>query len=347
MRFSILRGALALLVSATAAACDYSSAYSPTAPHDVPPPQVAAFPTGLWTVSGALSEISRLDDAQLLTSGLKTPATRLFAPTVALTDLNSIAFDSAGTMWVGSRDSSSLVGFTNGNDAGTSAPSIIIRSKSRSIAEPSAMAFDADRALWVANAEGTIVRFDRTQLMASGSPVPAVTITGVAHPTGLAFDVTGALWVTDAADNTVSKFTRAQLLSSGNKAAAVVLTASGFSLVNPTGIAFDSFNNMWITNTGAQSVVAFRPPQRDATGSPVPFLTLAPGLLPLESPTGIAFDQTGNLWVMGISGLLSKFTALEIAASGPAEPSLQMRMDNHMLLWNIAFWPKPSGFPLN
>lgn len=140
---------------------------------------------------------------------------------------------------------------------------------------------------------------------------------------------------------------RGQLLASGNKTPAVVLSANGLSLVNPSGIAFDSFNNMWITNTGAQSVVAFRPPQRVATGSVAPFLTLSPGAMPLESPTGIAFDQTGNLWVMGLSGLLSKFTAAEIAASGPAEPSLQMRVDNHMLLWNIAFWPRPSGFPLN
>lgn len=346
MRFSILRGVLALLLTVTAGACDYSSAYKTTAPPD--PTPSAQFAAGLWTVNGALSEISGLDDSQLLSSGLKTPATRLFASTVALTSLNAIAFDSAGTMWIGSSDDSALAGFVAGDAATSMNPSIVIKSRDRSIAGPLGIAFDHDRSLWVANfAAGTIVRFDRSQLLASGAPTPTVTITGVPHPTGLAFDVSGTLWVTDIVSNTVSRYLRGQLLTSGDKPPAIVLSANGSSLVNPSGIAFDSFNNMWITNTGNQSVVAFRPPQRGSTGAPVPFLTLTPTQLPLENPAGIAFDQEGSLWIIGVSGLLSKFTARDIAASGPAEPTLQMRIEDHLLVWGIAFWPKPSGFPLN
>lgn len=346
MRFITLRAALALLVTATAAACDYP-AYPPTAPPEQPPP-TATFPAGLWTVSGALSEIARLDDDQLLTSGPKIPATKLFTSNVALTWLNSIAFDSTGTMWIGSRDDSVLAAFVGGDNSASATPSIIIKSKAQSLAGISGIAFDFDRSLWVANfAAGTIVRFDKTQLAASGSPVPSVTISGVAHPTGLAFDATGALWVTDAVANTISRYLRGQLLSSGDKEPAIVLSATGNSLVNPTGIAFDSFNNMWVANLGGQSVVAFRPPQRGSSGAPAPFLTLAPTVMPLDNPTGLAFDQDGSLWIMGVFGLLSKFTAADIAASGPAEPTLQMRIENHLLIWNIAFWPKPSGFPLN
>lgn len=347
MRFSTLRGALALLVTVAVAACGYSSAYQTVAPPDAPPP-TAAFSAGLWTVSGGLSEISRLDDTQLLTGGIKTPATALSTSRLSLFNLNSIAFDATGTMWIASREDSALAAFTNGTEAGLVSPTIIITPTSRSLAGPGAMAFDSDRSLWVANfSSGTIVRFDRTQITASGSPVPTVTIRGVAHPSGLAFDATGALWVTDALDNTVSRYLRGQLLTSGDKPPATVLSSADSSLVNPSGIAFDSFNNMWIANTGRNSVVAFRPPQRASTGSPAPFLRLAPELMPLESPASLAFDQTGNLWIMGISGLLSKFTALEIAASGPAEPSLQIRLSNHLLMWSIAFWPTPSGFPLH
>lgn len=346
MRFDALRGAVALVATLVSASCDYSSGY-PTAAPSGPPSPTASFPSGLWTVSGALSEIAGLDDSQLLTSGLKTPATRLSTSSVALSTLNSIAFDSTGTMWIASRDDSALVAFIANGNSGSAAPSLFIKSTARSLAGPSGIAFDFDRSLWVANsAAGTIVRFDKTGLAASGSPVPSVTITGIAHPTGLAFDATGALWVTDIVANTVAEYFRGQLLTSGDKPPAIVLTATGNSLVNPSGIAFDSFNNMWVANTGDESVVAFRPPQRGSSGSPAPFLTLAPTQLPLENPTGLAFDQDGSLWIIGASGNLSKFTARDIAASGPAEPTLQMRIENHRLLWNIAFWPKPSGFPL-
>ena len=349
MRFITLRGALALLVTATAAACDHSSAiYPPTAPPDPPPPPAASFPAGLWTVSGASSEIDGLDNSQLLTSGLKTPATTLFTSSVSLSTLNSIAFDANGTMWIGSREDSVLAAFVSDNKPGFTTPAIIIESNARSLAGISGLAFDIDQSLWVANSQaGTIVRFDKTQLTASGSPVPSVTITGIGHPTSLAFDATGALWITDILANTVSRYLRGQLLSSGDKQPAIVLSTTGSSLVNPTGIAFDSFNNMWIANIGEQSVVAFRPPQRASSGAPVPFLTLSPTEKPLNNPTGLAFDQDGSLWVIGVWGLLSKFTAPGIAASGPAEPALQMTIDDSLLAWNIAFWPKPSGFPLN
>lgn len=251
-------------------------------------------------------------------------------------------------MWIASRDDSVLAGFVAGDVVSSMDPSIIIKSKEGSIAGPLGIAFDHDRSLWVSNfVSGTIVRFDRSQLAVSGAPTPSVTITGIAHPTGLAFDAQGALWVTDILANTVSKYLRGQLFTSGDKPPAIVLSANGNSLVNPSGIAFDSFNNMWIANPGNQTVVAFRPPQRGSTSSPAPFLTLAPTQQPLENPAGIAFDQQGSLWIIGVSGLLSKFTADDIAASGPAEPTLQMRIENHLLVWGIAFWPKPSGFPLN
>jgi hypothetical protein len=50
---------------------------------------------------------------------------------------------------------------------------------------------------------------------------------------------------------------------------------------------------------------------------------------------------------MGLTGVLTKFMALEIAASGRVVPNLQIRIPDRVLFWSIAFWPKPAGFPLN
>lgn len=329
--------------------CDYNTDYT-SGPPVVYPPAATFFADGLWTVSGAPGEIARLDATQLLTGGTLTPATKLFTSSASLFTLNSIAFDDAGVMWVASEDDSELLGFAPGTEGATGfiTPSIILQSVSGSIARPTGMAFDNDGSLWIANfANGTIVRFDKSQLSKSGAPVPSVTITGVANPTGLAFDASATLWVTDLHANTVSRYLRGQLTTSGEKPPAIVLSASSNSLVNPAGIAFDSFNNMWIANTGGESVVEFRPPQRTSSGSPIPIVTLQPTETSLEVPAGLAFDAEGSLWIMGVHGTLSKFTAGSIAGSGNAEPLLQVKLANNVLLWSIAFWPKPSGFPIN
>jgi len=347
MRFSsILLGFVVLL----SAGCDYNAASVDYPPVVTPPPAQRSFAEGLWTVSGAPGEIDRLDATQLLESGTRTPATRFFTSSAGLFSLNTIAFDDAGVMWVASPDDSLLLGFSAPGESGSGAitPSIIIQPVAGSIATPAGMAFDSDGSLWIANfANGTIVRFDKSQLTSSGAPVPSRTITGIANPTGLAFDASGALWVSDLNLNTVSSYLRSQLLTSGNKEPAIVLGANGNLFVNPAGIAFDSFNNMWVANVSGESVTAFRPPQRAASGSPVPMTTIHPAETPLGAPAGLAFDGEGNLWVIGVQGMLSKFSIASIAGSGPAEPLLQVTVTNNTLLWSIAFFPKPVGFPLN
>lgn len=348
MRFGIIRASAALLLL-LAYGCD-NSLPDPVSPPVVEPPSTTVFPEGLWTVSGNPSEIVRLDESHLLTAGRIAPDTRLFTSSASLFTISSVAFDNSGVMWVASHADSAVYGFapTSENPPGFITPKRIIEANARSIAGPTGMAFARDGALWVANyTSGTIVRFDRTQLASSGAPVPSVTITGIAHPTGLAFDASGALWVTDILENTVSRYLVGQLLSSGDKPPAVVLSASDGSLNNPGGIAFDSFNNMWVANTGGGTVVAFRPPQRGASGSPSPFTTLGRTGPSLGNPVGLAFDPEGNLWIMNNWGTLSKFSIASIAASGPSAPDLQIEIEGHAFLWSIAFWPKPSGFPLN
>jgi sugar lactone lactonase YvrE len=355
MRCNTKRVTFALLLI-LAGGCEYKSDYvvGPP-PTDLPPVEPPApaqlFPEGLWSASGSPGEIVRLDPSQLLTNGDRTPATKLFTSSANLFTLNSVAFDATGRMWVASADDSLLLAFESGGPdaSGFTTPSIIIRPTSRSIAAPRGIAFDKQHGIWVANsASGAIVRFDRSQLGASGSPVPSVTITGVTHPTGLAFDATGALWVSDILANTVSRYLPSQLLESGRKTPAIILseTAEG-SLSNPAGIAFDSFNTMWVANAAGESVTAFRPIERAVSGSPSPSVTLRSTGPSLGAPVGLAFDPDGSLWIVGAAGVITKFTLATIGGSGPAEPSVQITVPSHTLFWSIAFWPKPIGFPLN
>src|SRR5215217_1197376 len=101
------------LVCVIFAGCSYDDSQTypyPTTPPVVNPPQ-AEFTNGLWTVSGSPSHILGLGESQLLADGTQTPATTLFTSSASLFTLNSVAFDSAGTLWVASRDDSALYGF--------------------------------------------------------------------------------------------------------------------------------------------------------------------------------------------------------------------------------------------
>ena len=332
-----------------AAACDYSP---PTSgyPQPVDPPVAEVFPDGLWTASGIPGEILRLEASQLATTGAQEPATRLSTSSANLFRLNSVAFDSHGMMWVASEDDSLLLAFTSENNGGSgfTTPKVVIGSVNRSIAGPTGIAFDRDHGLWVASfASGKLVHYSASQLAKSGSPAPSVVITGIRQPTSLAFDVSGALWVTDLFANTISRYLPSQLLSSGEKQPAIVLSANGVSIAHPTGIAFDAANNLWISNAADDAVVGFRPPQLTATGAPKPFVTVKPTETSINGPAGLAFDSFGNLWVAGASGVLTRFSLATITASGDAEPDAQIRLPNNALLWSVAFWPKPVGFPLN
>jgi sugar lactone lactonase YvrE len=301
--------------------------------------------------SGNPSAILRLDPVQLLENAELQPAKKLTTSSAGLFTLNSIAFDTDGTMWVASEDESLLLAFSPAaaNAAGPTPATVVIRSKAGSISGPSSLAFDKQHNLWVANyANGTIARFDRSALASSGSPTPSVVISGgVAHPTSLAFDAVGTLWVSDNQANTVSRYLVGQLLTSGEKEAAIVLSSNANSLVNPTGIAFDAAGNLWVANTGNQTVASFGIAQRGATGSPVPRVVLSPGSSSLIIPVALAFDADGSLWVMGGSGGLKIFVPDALDGEGSQQSSVKIVVSDHVLFWSIAFWPKPAGLPLN
>lgn len=331
-------------ILAIGAACDSNS----VAPTPLPPsPEVQP---GLWMASGSPSAILRLDPAQLLENASLEPAKKLTTSSAGLFTLNSIAFDTDGTMWVASEDESLLLAFSPAaaSSTGPTPATVVIRPKAGSISGPSSLAFDKQHNLWVANyANGTIARFDRPTLSASGSPTPSVVISGLGHPTSLAFDAVGTLWISDNQANTISRYLVGQLLTSGEKEAAIVLSSNANSLVNPAGIAFDAAGNLWVANTGNQTVASFGIAQRGATGSPVPRLVLSPGSSPLIIPVALAFDAEGSLWVMGGSGGLKKFEPDALDGEGSQQSSVKIVVSDHVLFWSIAFWPKPAGLPLN
>jgi sugar lactone lactonase YvrE len=192
------------------------------------------------------------------------------------------------------------------------------------------VAFDAVGSIWVTNyTASTIVKFTRSQFVATGAPTPtpAVTLSATSGslngPTGLAFDANGNLWVANATSNTVVRFAASQLAASGSPTPAVTLGATSGSLGGPSGLAFDASGsgNLWVTNTNASTVVEFTASQLGASGSPTPAVTLSAANGSLSSPSGLAFDASADLWVANdMSGTVVEFGASELAASGAPMP---------------------------
>ena len=343
MRNSFLKSTVALLF-AISTSCGYDS----TSPIYNPP--VVLSNIGLWTSSGSPSEILRLEPTQLNGSGNLTARTAINTSSSTLFTLNSIAFDTDGTMWVASQDDSTLLSFAPAKlgASGSVDASTFIESTDGSLSGPAGLAFDRQHRLWVANfSNGTLVRFDRGQLAAGRTQIPAIVINGPGHPTGLAFDASGALWMSDSRSNKIVKYSAEQLETSGFLTPAVVLSPLGTTLVNPTGLAFDASGNLWVANSGSQRIVKFSSEQLAATGSPVPQTILTPAAASAYFPEGLAFDSDGSLWVITVDGILDKFTSNQLLATGTPEPSVHLILPDRLLFWSVAFWPKPSGLPLN
>jgi sugar lactone lactonase YvrE len=362
-RTTVGRIALSLLF-ALAAGCSYDSgpgAYGdpstppPTAPPTAPPAAPPADPpispiNGIWTSSAIAPGMLRIATEQLDSNGAIVPATVLTTPSASLAGLNSVAFDNNGTLWIASQEDSVILGFTQ---------SLLVFSRSRvapriirpvdgSLSAPSGLAFDRGRHLWVSNqANGSLVRYHEEQLAQSGAPVPVVTLSGVGSPTALAFDAAGALWMADTRSQRLYKFGETKISETGAPIPDVVLTSTGNSIEVPTGIAFDSDGNLWVVNATRQTLVRFTPSQLAASGSPVPDVVLSMSAATARLPTGLAFDREGNLWVINVDGVLSKFDHAQLAGSGAPVPAVKKQLDGRAVFWSLAFWPKPIDLPLN
>jgi sugar lactone lactonase YvrE len=249
---------------------------------------------------------------------------------------NGLAFDSTGNLWVvdtsnnrvlefkapfSTHEAASLVigqpSFTN--DAFTT-------TNSTSLDQPTGLAFDSTGNLWVADLQnGRVLEYTApfsTHEAASlviGEPSftasnDEVSRAGLNAPNAVAFDPDGNLWVVDG--HRVLEYTAP---FSTHQAASLVIGQNTFTnsstattstgLDSPSGIAFDASGNLWIADTDNARVLKYDAPfstfeaaslvmgQPNFTSSVTPPVT-QPTATSLSEPTGIAFDSSGNLWVV-------------------------------------------------
>jgi hypothetical protein len=236
-------------------------------------PQQAAFDYkgNLWVTDNGANKLYVVTAAQLYPSSTTSTASTSAAvvPAVSITSTPAfngplgLAFDSRGDLYVANNATTTIFGFSAASLPGVNSSSTatvtaalvptetLSDDGSGSIQGPWALAFDGYGNLWSsnANAPNTVVEFTRTQIAATGSPVPNITLASatvsgnatLVAPNGISFDNYGDLAaVSSAAPFGVAGFGPDQLQTNPSSALTpdLFLVGSASTLNAPAGITF-------------------------------------------------------------------------------------------------------------
>jgi sugar lactone lactonase YvrE len=209
--------------------------------------------------------------------------------------------------------------------------------RSNGMVGPFALTFDSSGNLWVADFAGNRVleykapfSTDEAASIVIGqtsftSLASATTATGLSVPNGLAFDHSGDLWVVDSSNNRVLEYKAP--FSTGEAASLVIGQASftvndytitnATSLNSPYGLAFDPSGNLWVADLLNGRVLEYTAPfsTREAASLVIgePSFTATNDEVSktgLNAPNSLAFDSSGDLWVVDGHRVLEYATPL-------------------------------------
>jgi len=194
---------------------------------------------------------------------------------------SGIALDSSGDLYLADFNTGTVTEFSpSGANLGVVASGLT---------QPTGLAFDSFGNLYIASNDnnGTV-----TEVPAGGG-TPTAIATGLSDPTGLAV-LSGTLYVSSYVNSEIDEV---PLGGSGLRSFTPFVTHDGgFDDLNkPVGLAFDASGNLYVANSGINSIEQFTP---DGTGSVFasnPDTTDNPS--GLNDPMGLAFDSSGDLFV--------------------------------------------------
>jgi NHL repeat len=166
------------------------------------------------------------------------------------------------------------------------------------------------------------------------SGVSGTSSTNLSAPTAYTFDSSGSLYVSDSGNCRVLMFAPPFAIG---EAAALVLgqpdfntgcggAASASTLGSTGGVAFGTHENFWVADSQNNRILKFLPPFKNGMNAKLvvgqaDFVSNAcpepPTAASLCSPTGIAFDSGGILWVSDTSN--NRVLAYRLALSLSAE----------------------------
>ena len=185
------------------------------------------------------------------------------------------------------------------------------------IHKPVAIAVDRYSSVWVAEAASGATGNQVTRIQNNPYTVAAnfpVAFSGV--PGGIAIVENGpsAAYVTDSTNGRMSLI---------NNDATALGSVNTTGLANPTAIAADGLENLYLIGAGSNSLVQFSPIDPPGSSNPTTtgnFTTFAGAGAGFSSPAGLAVDGGAHVWTVdtGASKAVSEVFGLTGAANSPA-----------------------------
>jgi hypothetical protein len=150
-----------------------------------------------------------------------------------------------------------------------------------------------DCSVWTVNGNGTVSELDCTGAVLGTEGTPGAS----ASAGGIAVDSTGNAWAVTNTANSLVFVTQGPVPGSGiNPGPGSTSTFTGGGLLQPSAVAIDGADQVWIAN-GGNSVSSFSnsgAAQSPATGYGA---TTAAATTPYNAPSSIAIDQAGSVWI--------------------------------------------------
>jgi hypothetical protein len=281
-------------------------------------------------------------------------ATGMPAATVAAKTKSSagLTFDAAGNLWaLGSTTADAPIARYPAASlaaSGMKMPDIEIDSPSFGGGSPGpkVLAFDRAGNLWTTVGwADKIVKFTPAQIAASGMPMASVEIGGLNAPSALAFDMAGNLWLN--ADGKVMRIDAARLASSAMGPDLTIDVQrplpGGGTLRTDYGLAFDAEGNLWV-NAGL--IVRLTPADLMGTGMKTVHPAIQIELTVTALPVGLAFDESGALWMASSNGKFARLTRGQLAASGMSTPEVVITSADVGHADYFGIYPAPAALPL-
>jgi streptogramin lyase len=198
----------------------------------------------LWVAYAADDVIARFTPAQLMASGMPTPAIRFSGSDLKSPD--ALAFDAEGNLWVTSSEGPAILKYQasrlTASYSGVADIAITTQSPPPIVGtytDPQALAFDASNNLWISYGGSTLVRLTAAQRALSDSAlVPEIIadVSVLSLANSMAFDGGGQVWLPGKVGEILAAGSTT-LGTSEALSAAVTLTPPGFGYAG--SLAFD------------------------------------------------------------------------------------------------------------
>jgi streptogramin lyase len=206
------------------------------------------------------------------------------------------------------------------------------------------LAFDASGNLWVSLlCENKVVRIDAAKLAGDGEVTPSVEVTGLTAPRGIAFDAFGNLLVADGA---VLAYSVTRL------GASISTPDATLTMPEPAeDLAFDAGGDLWVVGGSEINLTRIAKADLPAPGArtPTPVATISVGVAAL--PQGIAFDESGGLWISTSAGKVARLGPSQLGTSTTyAAPTVPERVISSSSIGSggsIALFPAPAALPIH